>query len=143
MPTFDAIVIGAGQSGPSLAVRLANAGRKVALVERRALGGTCVNDGCIPTKTLIASARAAWVAREAGRFGVHIDGAISVDMKKVKARKDAIVNESRDGLAAWLAGTKNLSLLRGHARFESPTTLRVGDELLEASDASPTSRIRL
>src|SRR5688572_30274751 len=88
MRTFDAIVIGAGQSGPSLAVRLANAGRTVALIERRALGGTCVNDGCIPTKTLVASARAAWVAREAARFGVHIDGVVSVDMKKVKSRKD-------------------------------------------------------
>jgi pyruvate/2-oxoglutarate dehydrogenase complex dihydrolipoamide dehydrogenase (E3) component len=134
MPTFDAIVIGAGQSGPSLAVRLANAGRKVALVERRALGGTCVNDGCIPTKTLVASARAAWVAREAARFGVHIDGAVSVDMKKVKARKDAIVQESRAGLASWIADTKDLTLVSGHARFESGTTLRVGDELLFAKE---------
>jgi pyruvate/2-oxoglutarate dehydrogenase complex dihydrolipoamide dehydrogenase (E3) component len=84
---FDAIVIGAGQSGPSLAVRLANAGMKVALVERRTLGGTCVNDGCIPTKTLIASARAAWVARNAATFGVCIDGEVTVDMRRVKARK--------------------------------------------------------
>jgi pyruvate/2-oxoglutarate dehydrogenase complex dihydrolipoamide dehydrogenase (E3) component len=132
MPRFDAIVIGAGQSGPSLAVRLANAGRKVALVERRRLGGTCVNDGCIPTKTLIASARAAWVAREAARFGVRIEGGVSVDMKRVKARKDAVVQESRDGLQGWLEGTKNLTLVHGQARFESPKSVRVGGELLEA-----------
>ena len=132
MRTFDAIVIGAGQSGPSLAVRLAGAGRTVALIERRALGGTCVNDGCIPTKTLIASARAAWVAREADRFGVRIDGAVSVDMKEVKARKDAVVQESRDSLKTWLGGTDRLTLVHGQARFESPTTVRVGDELLEA-----------
>src|SRR5262249_14450190 len=89
MRSFDAIVIGAGQAGPSLAVRLAEAGRTVALIERRRLGGTCVNDGCIPTKTLVARARAAWTAREADRFGVRIEGAVSVDMKKVKAQKDA------------------------------------------------------
>lgn len=132
MRTLDAVVIGAGQSGPSLAVRLANAGRKVALVERRGLGGTCVNDGCIPTKTLIASARAAWVAREAARFGVRIEGAVSVDMKAVKARKDAVVQESRDGLRAWTSGTENLSVIHGQARFEGPNVVRVGDDLLEA-----------
>src|SRR5215468_3760923 len=132
MRSFDAIVIGAGQSGPSLAVRLAQAHRTVALIERRGLGGTCVNDGCIPTKTLVASARAAWVVREAERFGVRVEGTISVDMKEVKARKDAVVQESRDGLASWLGGTAGLALIHGHARFESPTTLRVGDELLEA-----------
>lgn len=133
MKTFDAIVLGAGQSGPSLAVRLAGAGRKVALVERRRLGGTCVNDGCIPTKTLVASARAAWVARNAERFGVNVGGPVSVDMKKVKARKDAVVQESRDSLDKWLGGTENLTLIHGQARFESPTTVRVGDETLEAS----------
>jgi pyruvate/2-oxoglutarate dehydrogenase complex dihydrolipoamide dehydrogenase (E3) component len=84
---FDAIVIGAGQSGPSLAVRLANAGMTVALVERRTLGGTCVNDGCIPTKTLIASARGPGPARNAATFGVCIDGEVTVDMRRVKARK--------------------------------------------------------
>ncbi len=132
MNKLDAIVIGAGQSGPFLAVKLAAAGRSVALIERRGLGGTCVNDGCIPTKTLVASARAAWVARNAERFGVVLGGPVSVDMKRVKARKDAVVQDSRDSLASWIASTKNLRLIEGHARFEGPTSVRVGDELLEA-----------
>src|SRR6478752_6660972 len=84
---FDAIVLGAGQAGPPLAVELANAGRKVALIERKDFGGTCVNTGCIPTKTLLANARVAHVARRAGDYGVST-GAVAVDMKKVKARKD-------------------------------------------------------
>ena len=129
---LDAIVIGAGQAGPSLAVRLAEAGQSVAIVERRGLGGTCVNDGCIPTKTLIASARAAWVARNASTFGVDIAGEVSVDMKRVKARKDAVVQDSRDSLAAWIAGTKGLELVTGHARFEGARAIRVGEHLLEA-----------
>ena len=129
----DAVVVGAGQSGPSLAVRLAGAGQRVVLVERRGLGGTCVNDGCIPTKTLIASARAAWVARSAAEWGVEVPGAVAVDMRRVKARKDAVVQESRDSLAKWVASTENLELVTGHARFESASTLRVGDEVLEAS----------
>ena len=91
--TYDAIIIGTGQAGPSLAVRLAGAGMKAAIVERKRFGGTCVNNGCIPTKTLVASARAAHVARRAGEYGVTIDGAIAVDMKKVKARKDAVVRQ--------------------------------------------------
>lgn len=127
----DAVVIGAGQSGPSLAVRFAEAGQTVVLVERRGLGGTCVNDGCIPTKTLVASARAAWVARNAASYGVDV-GAVTVDMKRVKARKDAVVQESRDGLGSWIDGTKNLSLVIGHARFEAPRTIRVGDVTYEA-----------
>lgn len=129
---FDAIVIGAGQAGPSLAVRLATAGQTVALVERRGLGGTCVNDGCIPTKTLIASARVAWLAREAERFGVRIGGEVRVDMAAVKARKDAVVQQSRDGLARWLGGTRGLTLVEGHARFEDPHHVRVGEEILAA-----------
>ena len=132
MRDFDAIVIGAGQSGPSLAARLAGAGQKVALIERRGLGGTCVNDGCIPTKTLVASARAAYVAREARRFGVLIDGLVRVDMAAVKARKDAVVAESRQGLQDWLGNLPNLTLVHGHARFEDPRTVRVGDELFTA-----------
>src|SRR5215470_3745930 len=105
---YDAIVIGAGQAGPSLAVRLANAGRKTAIVERKLFGGTCVNVGCIPTKTLIASARAAYIARRGQDFGVTIPGQIGMDMPRVKARKDAVVKQSSDGLVKWLRSTPNL-----------------------------------
>ena len=134
MPTtlFDAIIIGAGQAGPSLAARLASAGMKTALVEREHLGGTCVNDGCIPTKALVASARAAHVARHAAEFGVNIGGAVSVDMKAVKARKDRIVGQSVAGLSEWLAGTKNLSLVWGSARFTGPNTIEVAGQTLKA-----------
>jgi pyruvate/2-oxoglutarate dehydrogenase complex dihydrolipoamide dehydrogenase (E3) component len=129
---LDAIVIGAGQSGPFLAERLARSGQRVALVERRGLGGTCVNDGCIPTKTLVASARAAWVARHAADWGVDIGGPVSVDMKRVKARKDAVVQASRDSLQSWFASTANLEVIAGHGRFEDAHTVRIGDALLEA-----------
>ena len=129
---FDAIVIGAGQAGPSLAVRLANASRKTAIIERKLIGGTCVNNGCIPTKTLIASARAAYVARRGGDFGVTIDAPIRVDMAEVKKRKDSVVRHSTDGLTRWLGETSGLTMLQGHARFEGPKTIRVGDRLLEA-----------
>src|SRR5687768_451665 len=129
---FDAIVIGAGQSAPFLAERLARAGQRVALVERRGLGGTCVNDGCIPTKALVASARAAWVARHAADWGVDIGGPVTVDMKRVKARKDAVVQASRDSLQGWLGSTKGLEIIAGHGRFEDARTVRVGDMLLEA-----------
>jgi pyruvate/2-oxoglutarate dehydrogenase complex dihydrolipoamide dehydrogenase (E3) component len=91
MTKYDAVIIGTGQAGPSLAVRLAGAGMKTAIVERKRFGGTCVNTGCIPTKTLVASARAAHIARPAGEYGVRIGGSITVDMKKIKARKDAVV----------------------------------------------------
>ena len=129
---YDAIVIGTGQSGPSLAVRLAKAGRKTAIIERKDFGGTCVNTGCTPTKTLIASARAAHVARRAGDFGVKIDGPIGVDMKGVRARKDAIVRSSSAGVGKWLRDTPGLTVLEGHARFESARTVRVDDAVLEA-----------
>jgi pyruvate/2-oxoglutarate dehydrogenase complex dihydrolipoamide dehydrogenase (E3) component len=131
--TFDDVIIGAGQSGPFLAARLAERGRRVALVERRALGGTCVNDGCIPTKTLVASARAAWVARNAARWGVEVRGDVVVDMAKVKARKDAIVAESQQSLSKWLGGVEHLTLLDGHARFVAPDTVEVGGDLVTAS----------
>lgn len=130
---FDAIVIGAGQAGPSLAVRLAQSGRKTAIVERKALGGTCVNTGCTPTKTLIASARAAHVSRRADDYGVSLGGPVLVDIKKVKARKDAIVERSVEHLAKWLHDAPNLTVIRGHARFESAHTVRVGERLLEAN----------
>ena len=122
---FDDVIIGAGQAGPFLAARLAASGRTTALIERRALGGTCVNDGCIPTKTLVASARAAWVARNAARWGVRIEGAVTVDLAAVKARKDAVVAESRRSLDTWLGGTDRLALIDGHARFVDPHTVEV------------------
>src|SRR5437764_2372109 len=130
--SYDAIVIGAGQAGPSLAVRLAKAGLKTALIEREHLGGTCVNDGCIPTKTLVASARAAHVARRAADWGVRIDGAISVDMKAVKARKDRVVADSIAGLAKWMASTPGVTLLWGHARFVAANAVEVDGARLEA-----------
>ena len=122
--TFDAIILGAGQAGPPLAVKLANAGQNVALVERKYFGGTCVNTGCIPTKTLIANARAAHVARHAGDFGVST-GDISVDMKKVKARKDEVSGESRTSVEKWLRDTKDCTVLTGHARFVDDHTIDI------------------
>src|SRR5687768_18422973 len=104
---YDAAIIGTGQAGPSLAVRLAGAGMKVAVIERKLFGGTCVNNGCIPTKTLVASARAAYVTKRAADFGVMIDGQISVDMKRVKARKDGVVEKSNKGVEGWLKGLEN------------------------------------
>jgi pyruvate/2-oxoglutarate dehydrogenase complex dihydrolipoamide dehydrogenase (E3) component len=128
----DAIVIGAGQAGPFLAVRLAAAGWRVAIVERKHFGGTCVNNGCMPTKAMVASAYAAHLARRAADFGVTIEGTVGVDMRKVKARKDAIVLKARQGVERWLRGTENVEVVIGHARFESPTRVRVGETLLEA-----------
>ncbi|HSC65575.1 MAG TPA: FAD-containing oxidoreductase [Caldimonas sp.] len=130
--SYDAIVIGAGQAGPALAVRLARAGLRTALIEREHLGGTCVNDGCIPTKTLVASARAAHVARRAGDWGVRIEGAVSVDMKAVKARKDRVVGESIAGLAKWMASTPGVALVWGHARFVAANAVEVDGARLEA-----------
>jgi pyruvate/2-oxoglutarate dehydrogenase complex dihydrolipoamide dehydrogenase (E3) component len=137
--SFDAIVIGAGQSGPFLAARFAEAGMKVALIEREHLGGTCVNDGCIPTKTLVASARAAHVVRGAAAHGVHtaIDGEVRVDMREVKARKDAVVAQSIDGLTSWLGGMSNLTLFRGHARFVAPDRVRAEVDGVEREMQAP------
>ncbi len=129
---FDAIVIGTGQSGPALAVRLAGAGWKVAIVERGHFGGTCVNTGCIPTKTLVASAYAAHLARRAADYGVMLDSPVRVDMQKVKARKDSIAGAANAGVEKWLKGTANLTVIEGHARFASPTSVSVNDEVLEA-----------
>jgi pyruvate/2-oxoglutarate dehydrogenase complex dihydrolipoamide dehydrogenase (E3) component len=129
---FDAIVIGTGQAGPSLAARMTGEGMKTAIIERKLFGGTCVNTGCIPTKALIASARAAHVARRGADFGVAIDGAIEIDMKRVKARKDGIVRQSNEGVEKWLKTMKNLTVYEGHGRFESPNTVRVDGDLLEA-----------
>ena len=130
--TYDAIVIGTGQSGPALAARLSGAGMKVAVIERKRFGGTCVNNGCIPTKALVASARAAYMARRGGDFGVTIGGDIVVDMAKVKARKDAIVARSTQGVEGWMKGLENATVYEGHGAFEGPHTVRVGDATLEA-----------
>jgi pyruvate/2-oxoglutarate dehydrogenase complex dihydrolipoamide dehydrogenase (E3) component len=128
---FDAIVVGAGQAGPSLAGRLTAAGQTVAMVERKLIGGTCVNTGCIPTKTLVASAQAAHLARRGADFGVQA-GTVSVDMRKVKARKDGIMLADRKGVEDWLDGMDGCTVIRGHASFEDPHTLRVGDQTLSA-----------
>ena len=129
---FDAVVIGAGQAGPSLAVRLAQSGRKTALIERGVVGGTCVNNGCIPTKTLIASARAAYIARRCGDYGVTIQAPIGVDMAQVKRRKDGVVQASVESLTRWLGATPGLDTVHGQARFDSPRTVRVGERVLAA-----------
>ena len=131
---FDAIVIGTGQAGPSLAVRLAKAGRKTAIIERKRFGGTCVNVGCVPTKALVASARAAHVTRHGADHGVFIDGGFRVDMARVKARKDEVVRQSTTGVESWLRGTAGLTVIQGHARFEGPRSVRVGQDLLEAPE---------
>ncbi len=105
---------------------------QVVIAERDRFGGTCVNVGCTPTKTLVASARAAYVARRSADFGVRIDGPITVEMNKVKARKDAIVRSSTEGVENWLKSTENITVYEGHARFESPNIVRIGEERLEA-----------
>jgi pyruvate/2-oxoglutarate dehydrogenase complex dihydrolipoamide dehydrogenase (E3) component len=133
MPSiFDAIVIGTGQAGPPLAARLAHAGMKVAVVEKHKFGGTCVNDGCTPTKAMIASAYAAHVARRAADYGVLLDASPCVDMKRVKARKDEIVHQSRDGVERWMQGLKDASVYRGHARFVATNVVKVNDDELSA-----------
>jgi pyruvate/2-oxoglutarate dehydrogenase complex dihydrolipoamide dehydrogenase (E3) component len=132
MEVFDAIVIGAGQAGPALTARLSEAGLRVALIERAQFGGTCVNNGCTPTKTLIASAYAAHVARRAGAYGIELAGPIRADMAKIKARKDAVVEASRAGLETWMASLANVRIYRGSARFVGPRTVQVGDATLSA-----------
>jgi pyruvate/2-oxoglutarate dehydrogenase complex dihydrolipoamide dehydrogenase (E3) component len=129
---FDAIIIGTGQAGPSLAQRMTAAGMSVAIVERKLFGGTCVNTGCIPTKTMVASAYAAHMARRAGEFGVNVDGKVSVDMRRVKARKDEISGKSRIGVETWLKQMKNCTVFQGHARFESAREVSVGPDRITA-----------
>ncbi len=134
--TFDAIVVGTGQSGPPLAARMSKEGWKVAVIERRRFGGTCVNYGCIPTKTMVASARAAYVARRAGDFGVRLAGEVRVDMEAVHARTRKIAGESEAGVEQWMRGAPNVEVILGHARFTGPRRLRVegpgGERELEA-----------
>ena len=128
---FDAIIIGTGQAGPSLAARLTNAGMTVAIIERHQIGGTCVNTGCMPTKTLVASAYAAHMARRGADFGVMTTD-VRIDMAKVHARSQKIAMDARSGNENWLRGMARCTLILGHARFESNRTVRVGDEVLEA-----------
>lgn len=129
---FDAIVIGTGQAGPFLVQRLTASGMKVAIAERKLFGGTCVNTGCTPTKTMVASAYAAHLARRAAEFGVAINGHVSVDMQRVKARKDEVVEQSRSGLKTWLGAMKNCTVFEGHARCESAQEVSIGSERLTA-----------
>jgi pyruvate/2-oxoglutarate dehydrogenase complex dihydrolipoamide dehydrogenase (E3) component len=132
MSRFDAIIIGAGQAGPSLAGRLTEAGMTVAFVERGLFGGTCVNTGCMPTKTLVASARAAHVIRRGAEYGVSVGGPIVVDMARVKARADAVVTNARTGVEGRLRGLPGCTVIDGHARFEGPDRVRVGERTLSA-----------
>lgn len=129
---YDAIIIGSGQAGPALAVRLAEHGWNTALVERSELGGTCVNSGCTPTKTLVASARVAWVARHAADFGVHVGAKVTIDYAAVRARMMKVVQDSRDSLGDWTAHTPNLTVIHAEAGFTGPDTLRAGDATLQA-----------
>ncbi|HWU80352.1 MAG TPA: FAD-containing oxidoreductase, partial [Caulobacter sp.] len=129
---FDAIIVGAGQAGPSLAGRLTAAGQTVAMIERKDFGGTCVNTGCMPTKTLVASAYAAHLARRAADYGVVLGGPVGVDMKRVKDRQQTVVRNARGNVETWLRGMPGATVIQGHARFESADTIRVGDDLLTA-----------
>lgn len=131
MNRYDAIIIGTGQAGPSLAERLARAGMRVAIIERGRFGGTCVNNGCTPTKTLIASAYAAHLARRAPDYGLQV-GAVKVDMARVKARKDAIVNSASTSLERWLRSLANVTVCVGQARLLDAHTVKVGSDAMEA-----------
>ena len=132
MKRFDAIIIGTGQAGPPLAARFSAAGKTVAIIERQKFGGTCVNTGCIPTKTMVASAYAAHVARRGDEYGFSVNGDVRVDMKRVKARKDAVSGRSNKGIEEWLRGLKNCTVIQGHARFQSSNTVVVNEEVLQA-----------
>ena len=136
---FDAIIIGAGQAGPPLAGRLTAAGMKVALVERKLFGGTCVNTGCMPTKTLVASAYAAHLVQRAADYGIVLTGAPHVDMPKVKARADAVSAKARAGVERWLRNMDGCTVFQGHARFEASDIVRVGQEQLTAPHASSST----
>jgi pyruvate/2-oxoglutarate dehydrogenase complex dihydrolipoamide dehydrogenase (E3) component len=128
---FDAIIIGTGQAGPPLAARFAGAGKTVAIIERHKFGGTCVNTGCVPTKTLVASAYAIHVARRGAEYGFAV-GDLRVDMKRVKARKDAASASSSKGVEEWLRGMENCTVIQGQAQLQSSNAVMVNDELLQA-----------
>ena len=130
--TFDAVVIGMGQAGPSLAARLCAHGMKVAIVERDQFGGTCVNNGCTPTKAMVASAYAAHLATRAAQYGVVLPGSPTVSMKRVKSRTEEIVRNAREGVESWMAGLKSATIYRGQARFSGPRSVEVSGEVLTA-----------
>ena len=132
MADYDAVIIGAGQAGPALARRLVAAGWKVAIIERKFFGGTCINTGCTPTKTLIASGYAAHLTRRAAEFGVTLSGTPTVDMKAVKARKDAVTMASRAAVEGSLKGLQGCTVYEAHARFIGPKQIKVADEVLRA-----------
>ncbi len=147
MQQFDAIIIGAGQAGPSLAGRLNDADRKVAIIERKHVGGTCVNTGCKPTKTLVSSAYAAHIARRSADYGVVLSGPPEIDMPAVMRRSHKVTLDSRHGNETWLESMENVTLIRGHARFESANTISVDGELLTAPqiflNVAPAPRSRI
>src|SRR6516165_11148372 len=128
MRNFDAIVIGSGQAASALTSRLTGAGLSVAFIEREHFGGTCVNDGCTPTKALVASAQVAHMARRAGEYGVRVPGPIAVDMKAVKTRKDAVVGRTRTGVETWLRGMRGCTIFWGQGRFTEPKEVAVNGE---------------
>jgi pyruvate/2-oxoglutarate dehydrogenase complex dihydrolipoamide dehydrogenase (E3) component len=132
MNRYDAIIIGTGQAGPALAERLAQAGMRVSVIERGKFGGTCVNNGCTPTKTLIASAYVARMARRAADYGVQTAGPVKIDMARVKARKDALAERSRTGVEKWMRSLPNTTVYTGHARFLDTHTVKVGMDTLTA-----------
>ncbi len=132
MSQFDAIIIGAGQAGPSLAGRLTGAGMSVALVERKLFGGTCVNTGCMPTKTLVASAYAAHLARRAAEYGVVLDGELRIDMHRVKQRADTVSINARNGVEKYLREMPGCTVITGHARLVGKDRIRVGEQELTA-----------
>jgi pyruvate/2-oxoglutarate dehydrogenase complex dihydrolipoamide dehydrogenase (E3) component len=128
----DAIIVGAGQAGPALAGRLTAAGQSVALVERKLFGGTCVNTGCIPTKTLVASAYVAQKARTSAAYGINTGGPVTVDLRAVMARKEEVLLKSRTAVEGWLRQMKNCTVYDGHARFVGPHSMQVGEDALTA-----------
>jgi len=130
--TFDAIIIGAGQAGPSLAGRFNDIGKTVALIERDLLGGTCVNTGCTPTKALVASAKAAQMIRLAEDMGLPRQNLSGIDLAAIQRRKDAIVAKSRQGLEKWLGGMKHCTVIHGEARFVGPVSVTVSGDMLQA-----------
>lgn len=134
MKKFDAIIIGTGQAGPSLAASLANNGKKTAIIEKDLLGGTCVNVGCTPTKTYIASARRAFIARNSEEMGVIINGNVSVDLRTIKKRKDDLIENSRNGLEKMFGDNKNITLIRGTARFLDDHSVQVENEIFKAEN---------